>query len=78
MVLIKTASHFQYELYDFGTIHPDGTYLSSKNNMHGRPETIRLGACCTGSIKRRASVAASVPATGAVTMAMTTRGDDDL
>ena len=40
MVLIKTASLFQYELYDFGTIHPDGTYLLGKNNMHGRPETI--------------------------------------
>ena len=41
MVLIKTVSHFQYELYDFGTIHPGGTYLLSKNNMHGRSETIR-------------------------------------
>ena len=27
MVLTKTASHFQYQLYDFGTIHPGGAYL---------------------------------------------------
>ena len=50
--------------------------LLSKNIVHGRPESIRWGACCTLDREESIGRGTDLRAAGAASMVMTARADD--